>query len=187
MTFLIQMTFHAIFFGVENLIPNFDDWFLVGEDVLGAAKTGSGKTLSFLVPVVELLYQVLCLFPVCDIVLRFRYMACLPVAVFGFCLSLYLLLAPVSLSFSLFLSVLPDCLYFLSVCLSVFPACLCRSAFVDLSLSLVLSAPSLEQFPESLLEYELTNKVKWPSYKGLGAVVISPTRELCMQIYGSFL
>ena len=30
---------------------------LQGEDVLGAARTGSGKTLSFLVPAVELLYQ----------------------------------------------------------------------------------------------------------------------------------
>lgn len=30
---------------------------LLGKDVLGAAKTGSGKTLSFLIPAVELLYR----------------------------------------------------------------------------------------------------------------------------------
>lgn len=30
---------------------------LKGRDVLGAAKTGSGKTLSFLIPAVELLYK----------------------------------------------------------------------------------------------------------------------------------
>jgi ATP-dependent RNA helicase DDX18/HAS1 len=30
---------------------------LAGRDVLGAAKTGSGKTISFLVPAVELLYK----------------------------------------------------------------------------------------------------------------------------------
>lgn len=30
---------------------------LKGKDVLGAARTGSGKTLSFLVPVLEMLYR----------------------------------------------------------------------------------------------------------------------------------
>jgi ATP-dependent RNA helicase DDX18/HAS1 len=30
---------------------------LSGADVLGAAKTGSGKTMSFLIPAVELLYK----------------------------------------------------------------------------------------------------------------------------------
>ena len=30
---------------------------LKGKDVLGAARTGSGKTLSFLVPVLEILYR----------------------------------------------------------------------------------------------------------------------------------
>ena len=31
---------------------------LAGNDLLGAAKTGSGKTLSFLIPMIELLYKV---------------------------------------------------------------------------------------------------------------------------------
>lgn len=31
---------------------------LMGKDVLGAARTGAGKTLAFLVPAVELLYNV---------------------------------------------------------------------------------------------------------------------------------
>lgn len=30
---------------------------LKGRDVLGAAKTGSGKTLSFLIPAIEMLYK----------------------------------------------------------------------------------------------------------------------------------
>jgi ATP-dependent RNA helicase DDX18/HAS1 len=31
---------------------------LMGKDVLGAARTGAGKTLAFLIPAVELLYNV---------------------------------------------------------------------------------------------------------------------------------
>jgi ATP-dependent RNA helicase DDX10/DBP4 len=30
---------------------------LAGRDILGASKTGSGKTLSYLIPVLELLYR----------------------------------------------------------------------------------------------------------------------------------